>query len=250
MFELIFLSPSSVFFCERKFRYLEMKYFFLLFILLGLSSVVDAQSGTKSTNDQYVRIETNYGPMIFHLLKETPNHAKNFIKLAKRGYFNTYDFNRVIKGFVAQGGETDSAYAAMEREGKVLERIAPEFAPNLFHRKGALAAGRDDNKEKSSFLGQFYIVHGKKVTDNALEATEKKMGNGFKFSAEARKVYKEIGGTPFLDQNYTVFGQLVKGWEVLEKIMEQPTNKQDRPQNRISIKITVLSKKEISALNL
>lgn len=223
----------------------HFKTYCALFLLLINVSLVQAQTNKVA---QFVKIETNLGTMVFKLATQTPNHSANFINLAKKGYFNTYDFNRVIKGFVIQGGETDSAYAAMEKGGQVIKRMQAEFNATLFHQKGALAAGRDDNKDKSSFFGQFYVVDGKKYTDVQLDAIEKRIGNDFHFSTEARKVYKEIGGTPSLDQNYTVFGQLVKGWEVLELIASAQKNKADRPLVKITTKVTVLSKKEIKTL--
>jgi cyclophilin family peptidyl-prolyl cis-trans isomerase len=217
-------------------------------LVLFNGTKLQAQPAVKLAQKQYVKITTPYGAMVFQLSEATPRHTSNFIKLAKQHYFDTYDFNRVIKGFVAQGGETDSAYAAMEKNGATLERIAPEFNQQLIHQKGALAAGRDDNAEKSSFLGQFYIVDGKKYTDSMLRIAEKRVGTGFKFSAEARKIYQEIGGVPFLDQNYTVFGQLVKGMEVLDQITAQPANKEGLPVKKITISVTVLTKKEIKRL--
>lgn len=219
-----------------------------IFLLLLPISFAQAQSNKATSTANYVKIETNLGTMVFKLSNETPVHTANFIKLAKKGYFNTYDFNRVIKGFVIQGGETDSAYAAMEKAGQVLQRIPAEFNGTLFHQRGALAAGRDDNKEKASFLGQIYVVDGKKYTDDQLDGFEKKIGNGFRFSSEARKIYKEIGGTPSLDQNYTVFGQLVKGFDVLDQITAQQKNKADRPLNKVWIKVSILSKKDIKKL--
>ncbi len=215
-------------------------------IIFSFYTTIQAQVKKSSGTDQWVKIETNLGVMIFKLSAETPMHTANFIKLAKKGYYNTFDFNRVIKGFVIQGGETDSAYAAMEKADQVIERILPEFSTGLFHQKGALAAGRDDNKEKSSFLGQFYVVDGKKYTDVQLDAFEKRSGNAF--SAAARKMYKEVGGTPSLDQNYTVFGQLVSGWEVLDLIAGQQKNKNDRPFTTVKLKVSTLSKKEVSKL--
>lgn len=188
--------------------------------------------------------------MIFSLSSATPKHRKNFISLAKKKYFDAYSFNRVIKSFVIQGGETDSAYAAMEKNGAILERIPLELDPSLFHQKGALAAGRDDNKEKASFLGQIYVVDGKKYTDTQLDALEKRLGSGFKFSAEARNIYKTIGGTPNLDQNYTVFGQLIQGWEVLDAIASAPKNKADQPLKKVSMKVQILKKTEIKRLKL
>lgn len=227
-------------------KILVFQFAFLLVLFLTAS----AQKPNQKANAKFVKIETNLGTMVFKLSSETPKHTANFIRLTKKGYYDSYDFNRVIKGFVIQGGETDSAYAAMEKAGQVLKRIEPELNTSLFHQKGALAAGRDGNKEKTSFEGQFYVVDGKKYTDAQLDDFEKRVGQGFRFSAEARKVYKEVGGTPSLDQNYTVFGQLVKGFEILDQIASTAKNKTDRPLVKVKIKVSVLSKKEIKALLL
>lgn len=227
-------------------KIISFQFVFLLLFVLSTS----AQKSIQKTNAQFVKIETNLGMMVFKLSAETPKHTANFIKLAKKGYYNNYDFNRVIKGFVIQGGETDSAYAAMEKAGQVLQRIEPELNTSLFHQKGALAAGRDDNKEKTSFEGQFYVVDGKKYTDQQLDALEKRIGNGFHFSADARKIYKEVGGTPSLDQNYTIFGQMVKGFDVLDEIASTPKSKTDKPLVKVKIKVVILSKKEVKALQL
>jgi cyclophilin family peptidyl-prolyl cis-trans isomerase len=215
-------------------------------LLLLFIGTTNAQKGNT-----YVKIETNLGAMIFGLAKETPKHNQHFIRLAKKGYFNNYTFNRVIKGFVIQGGETDSAYAEiLKKDSSAVKYLAPEFNSNLIHQKGALAAGRDDNKEKKSFPGQFYVVDGKKYTDIQLDAVEKRLGKGFKFSEQARKIYKEIGGAPHLDQNYTIFGQLIKGWEVLDQIASTAKNKADQPLVAIPLKISVLNKKEVTQLGL
>lgn len=206
---------------------------------------------TNAQKISYVKIETNLGAMIFRLASETPKHKQNFIRLAKKGYFNTYTFNRVIKGFVIQGGETDSAYAEiLKNDSSAVKYLAPEFNANLIHQKGALAAGRDDNKEKKSFPGQFYVVDGKKYTDIQLDAVEKRLGKGFMFSEQARKIYKEIGGVPHLDQNYTIFGQLIIGWEVLDQIASATKNKADQPLVAIPLKISVLNKKAVIELGL
>jgi len=224
-----------------------MRYFKIVFTLLLIIKLSFANA-QRTSKDQFVQIKTNVGTMIFQLSAEAPKHVANFIKLANKGYFNTYDFNRVLKGFVAQGGETDSAYAAMEKNGEVLDRIPAEFNAKLFHQKGALAAGRDDNPAKSSFLGQIYIVDGRKYSDTQLDALEKRMGSGFKFTAEQRKTYKEVGGTPNLDQNYTVFGQLVKGMDVFDTLMSQKANKAGKPEVRIAITVALLSKREAKSL--
>lgn len=227
-------------------KIISFQFSFLLLLVLTASG----QKPIQKTTAQFVKIETNLGIMVFKLSTETPKHTANFIKLSKRGYYNQYNFNRVIKGFVIQGGETDSAYAAMEKAGQVLQRIEPELNTTLFHQKGALAAGRDNNKEKTSFEGQFYVVDGKKYTDSQLDDIEKRLGNGFHFSADARKIYKEVGGTPTLDQNYTIFGQLVKGFDVLAKIASTAKNKTDSPMVEVSIKVALLSKKEVKKLQL
>ncbi|MES2447703.1 MAG: peptidylprolyl isomerase [Bacteroidota bacterium] len=214
-----------------------------IFIFIGITNAQKANT--------YVKIETNLGAMIFSLAKETPKHSQHFIRLAKKGYFNAYTFNRVIKGFVIQGGETDSAYAEMlKKDSSAVKYLASEFHANLIHQKGALAAGRDDNKEKKSFPGQFYVVDGKKYTDIQLDAVENRLGKGFKFSEQARKIYKETGGVPHLDQNYTIFGQLVIGWEVLDQIASTTKNKADQPLMAIPLKISVLNKKAATQLGL
>ena len=226
-------------------KFFKTQMILLSFILLTFS----ANAQTISKTDTYVKIETNKGNLFFQLFDETPIHKKSFVKLAKQRFFNAYDFNRVIKGFVIQGGETDSAYAVMNKDPKKLvSYLLPEFKTNLFHQRGALAAGRDDNKEKKSFTGQFYVVDGKKYSDVQLDAIEKRIGIDFKFADSARKIYKEIGGTPHLDQNYTVFGHLVKGWDVLDKIASAHKDKADKPLSRISIKVSILNKLEIKKL--
>ncbi|RZL36308.1 MAG: peptidylprolyl isomerase [Pedobacter sp.] len=224
------------------------KYFSLLFLILFVfNKPVGAQTSIKEPS--YVKIETNLGTMYFKLATETPNHTSIFLRQAKKGVFNQYDFNRVIKGFVIQGGEKDSAYAEMNKmPGQKVNYVNPEFNANLFHQKGALAAGRDDNKDKKSFEEQFYVVDGKKYTDAQLDGVEKRIGGNFKFTDSARRIYKEIGGVPHLDQNYTVFGQLIKGYDVLEKIANAKKDKADTPLNRISIKVSVLNKREIKKL--
>ena len=219
--------------------------FFFVLIVLATSSNAQQQQNVAA----YAKIETNLGTMFFSLSKETPNHTRTFIKNAKRGYFDTYNFNRVIKGFVIQGGETDSAYAEMKKNNQPVSMLAPEFTDQLIHQRGALAAGRDDNKEKESFEGQFYVVDGRKYNDLQLDAIEKRIGADFRFSAIARKIYKEVGGLPHLDQNYTIFGNLVKGFDVLNRIAEVKKDKADKPLSIIAIKVTILSKKEIKALS-
>lgn len=197
----------------------------------------------QQTN-QYVKVETAQGSCIVKLYNETPVHRDNFIRLIKSGYFNKTTFNRILKGFVIQGGDPDSLY----EKGHVLNPdqkwIKPEFVPVLFHKRGVLAMGRDDNKDKESFTTQIYFVDGRKYTDAQLDAIEKR--NNVHFSAEQREVYKTIGGTPSLDQSYTVFGEIVKGMDWIDKVTALKVNKDGNPDNTVPMKLTVLTAKQVA----
>ena len=121
--------------------------------------------------------------------------------------------------------------------GGDMKRIPAEFRPELHHKRGALAAARDGNPEKASSACQFYLVQGKKVTDAEIEYYEK---SGRVFSEIEKKIYKEQGGTPFLDQNYTVFGEVESGMQVIDKIAALPRNPQDRPYKDIRMHMKIL----------
>jgi cyclophilin family peptidyl-prolyl cis-trans isomerase len=194
--------------------------------------------------NQYVKIETAQGYCIVKLYNETPVHRDNFIKLVKAHYFDATTFNRILKGFVIQGGDPDSLYD----KGKTLKLeqkwIQPEFNPALFHKRGALAMGRDDNKAKASFTTQIYFVDGKTYTNEQLDAIEKK--GGLHFTEAQRETYRTIGGTPFLDQNYTVFGEIIKGMDFIDKVTAVKVNKDGNPDKAVWMKIMVLSDKEVA----
>jgi len=194
--------------------------------------------------NQYVKIETAQGYCIVKLYNETPVHRDNFIKLVKAHYFDATNFNRILKGFVIQGGDQDSLYD----KGKILKPeqkwIQPEFNTALFHKRGALAMGRDDNKDKASFTTQIYFVDGKKYTNAQLDTIEKKQG--LHFTEAQRETYRTIGGTPFLDQNYTVFGEIVKGMDFIDKVTAVKVNKDGNPDKEVWMKITVLSDGQVA----
>jgi cyclophilin family peptidyl-prolyl cis-trans isomerase len=210
---------------------------FLFFMVTGMA-VVQAQS-------TFVRLLTSKGDVVLKLYDATPKHRDMFVKVIREGLYNDAQFNRVIKAFVSQGGELDDTI--LEREAQhpelPLKRIDAEIKAGLFHKKGALGAGRNDNPEKSSYLTQIYLVQGKVQTEAQLDALEQK--KGMKFSAEQREAYKTIGGCPNLDGDYTIFGEIVAGLEVAEAINLVPTSKQDLPVVPVHFKAEILKAKQI-----
>ena len=192
-----------------------------------------------------VKIITPYGTMVILLYDQTPKHRDNFIKLTKKHFYDSTLFHRVIKGFMIQGGDPDSKHAApgaMLGNGDVNYTIPAEFQLNLFHKKGALAAARDDNPAKASSGCQFYIVQGKKWTDAELDKLEKGRLGGRFIPIDQREYYKQYGGTPQLDQSYTVFGEVISGMEVIDSIAGLKTDSNDRPLQDVPMKVRIVHK--------
>lgn len=214
-----------------------MKIFGLSFVLVLLITFAKAQTF-------FVNFATNKGNITVMLYDETPQHRAMFLDAIKHGIYKDAEFNRVIKSFVSQGGQLDDTILNLEkRDPKHLApRLPAEIKPLLFHKKGALGAGRDDNPQKASYYSQIYLVEGKKQTDAQLDAIELKKNR--KIPAAQREVYKTIGGTPHLDQDYTVFGEIVAGMEVAEAINQVATDKNDVPLSPVVFNATVLSKQE------
>jgi cyclophilin family peptidyl-prolyl cis-trans isomerase len=199
---------------------------------------------------KYVRITTDLGECIVMLYNETPLHSANFLKLSKAHFYDGTLFHRVIKNFMIQGGDPDSRHAkpgATLGEGDVGYTIPAEFRDSLFHQKGALAAARDDNPTKASSGCQFYLVQGKTFTEEQLQKVEEKRLK-FKLPEYQREIYKTTGGAPHLDQNYTVFGQVVKGIELVDQIAALLTDPNDRPNKDVQMKITILKKRQAKKL--
>lgn len=215
-----------------------------LFTTLGLTLITIV----CYAQPRFVRMETNKGNVTVMLYEETPKHRDAFLKSIKNGLYDHAAFNRVIKAFVSQGGELDETILDREKLSpeKPLARIPAEIVPALFHKKGALGAGRNDNPAHSSYLTQIYLVVGKPQTDEELNAWEQKKGH--KYSAKQRETYKTIGGIPRLDLDYTVFGEIVEGMEVADAINSSPTDKNDLPLEPITFTPKVLSKKESAKL--
>ena len=218
-----------------------MKRLSLVLVLATIAFFTNAQT-------VFIRLETNKGNITLMLYDETPKHRDMFVQSIKSGVYKDALFNRVIKSFVSQGGELDEPILAREKQHPELavQRLAAEIKPGLFHKKGVLGAGRDDNPTKSSYFNQIYLVEGKKQTDAQLDVIEQK--KGIKFSSAQRQVYKTIGGIPHLDQDYTVFGEIVEGLDVAESINRVATDKNDLPFEPVIFNPVILSKKESAKL--
>ncbi len=257
----------------------------LLFILFSATVMLQAQ-----TKYPVIVIETNYGTMKAMLYDDTPVHNDHYLKLVRQGYFNGTLFHRVVKNFVIQGGAQDSRNAPAGAQiggGRTDMELMPEFRENHFHKKGALAAPREGNKEnpqKKSDASQFYIVHGKVYTRGRLDSTEMSVNvpirNGlirthyvpykeelarlkesnprgfnnlldsllgvvdslyavapgrFFFPEGLKDAYTTLGGAHHLDGEYTVFGEIVEGLEVIDKIAALPVDGNSRPQSDAKI---------------
>ncbi len=201
--------------------------------------VLRASNGKKSTLKEqrlvidapeqcYVLVETEFGNMTILLYDDTPLHRDNFVKLVEEGFYDGLIFHRVVNGFMIQGGDPKSKTASASTplgSGGPGYQVPAEFVDTLAHIKGALAAARiggPSNPEKQSSGSQFYIVDGRPVTNDQLNMVEAQKDR--RYTPSQRKIFTEQGGTPFLDGEYTVFGQVVKGLDVIDKIAETPTN--------------------------
>lgn len=196
---------------------------------------------------KYVRITTSKGVCILRLYDETPLHRDNFIELVRSGYYDDLLFHRVIRNFMIQGGDPDSRYAAERQQlgdGGPDYTIPAEFRDSLFHKKGVIGAARDDNPEKASSGSQFYLVHGRTFTDRGLDSLEALRLGGRKIPPYQREVYKTLGGTPHLDQQYTVFGELVNGIDVIDHIAAEATDRYDRPLVNQRMEMQLLTQRE------
>lgn len=203
-----------------------MKKTVLLSALLFLSFTFASAQKYRAT------ITTTQGKIELYLYDNTPKHRDNFVKLAKKHFYDSTLFHRVIPEFMIQGGDPDSKRSpkgAMLGEGDVGYRVPAEIKPENIHKRGVLAAARDGNPEKASSGCQFYITVGKKYTNEQLDGIAKRTNQ--KYTAEQKELYKTIGGTPHLDGNYTVYGEVTKGMDVVDKIVSQKRNSSDRPDD-------------------
>ncbi len=213
-----------------------MKHFCLV-LMIGLLAACSGGSGKKQ-----VKIETEFGDMIFELYDSTPQHRDNFLKLAGEGFYKDLLFHRVIDGFMIQGGDPQSrgadASARLGSGGPGYTIPAEIGAP---HFKGTLAAARTggpSNPEKKSSGSQFYIVQGKPQSD--LEIDNAQRSKKIEYSPAQREKYKTDGGAIFLDMEYTVFGEIIQGMEIIGKLAGVKTAPGDRPIEDVKFNVIPL----------
>jgi len=182
-----------------------------------------------------ILIKTEYGNITAKLYNDTPKHRDNFIKLVKQGWYTGSPFHRVINNFMIQGGgnaagKSDPGY-----------QIDAEFSTKYIHKKGALAAARmpdQVNPDKKSSGSQFYLVQGQKFDEKTLQMMSAR--SGFKYTPQQMRVYAEVGGTPHLDGGYTVFGEVIDGFDVIDKIAAVKTGSGDKPVKDVTMTIEIL----------
>ena len=224
----------------------------LIFVSVLLLSAYDpAPAGGLQKGDltKDVELVTTKGTLVIRLSDSTPLHRNNFIKLVNQHFYDGILFHRVMSQFMVQTGDPKSKNA---KPGEALGQGGPGYAipaeikPYLFHKKGALAAARtpdEINPTRESNGSQFYLVHGRVYSDEELNSVETRL-NGYKIPEAHREVYKTIGGTPSLDQKYTVFGEVIKGISVIDSIAAVTTGERNRPVEDVRIIKATLIKRQ------
>jgi peptidyl-prolyl cis-trans isomerase B (cyclophilin B) len=200
-----------------------------------------AEGLRKKDRQKDVLLVTTLGDLVIRLSDSTPLHRDNFLRLVKKGYYDSLLFHRVIRRFVIQAGDPDSRRAKSGEElgsGGPGYTIPAEFRSSLFHRKGAVAAARESdavNPAKASSGSQFYIVEGHVYSAAALDSVQRLRLQGKPIPADHRAIYMTLGGAPHLDLQYTVFGEVIRGLDRVDSIASVPTDQNDRPQSDLRI---------------
>lgn len=196
--------------------------------------------GTAQAQTHNILFQTAYGDIKVVLYDFTPNHRDLILEAIQDSVYSDALFNRIIKDFVVQGGEHDIDIEKREKANPtvVKPRLPPEFDDRAFHKIGALGAGRDDNPQKASFLNQIYFVVGKAVTADDLSTLE--AYKGIKYTTTQRQEYLTRGGLPRLDHDYTVFGEIYEGLEVIHNISQLPTDARNYPLEEVQFKLSVI----------
>jgi peptidyl-prolyl cis-trans isomerase B (cyclophilin B) len=231
-----------------------MRKFLLSVLIVAITLPTMAQEDTVVTDkdrNKDVLMVTSMGEILIRLSDSTPLHRDNFLSLVKKRVYDSLLFHRVIENFMIQGGDPDSKNAEPGiplGNGGLPYTVPAEFRKTLFHKKGVIAAARDNNPEKASSSTQFYITQGKVYTNESLDSLGKARLRGRIFTDEERKAYTTIGGVPHLDQNYTVFGEVLRGMEVIDKIAAVETSTgtdRDRPIDDVLIlKVKLVKRKK------
>ena len=232
---------------------MRKKIFTLLAIFLAFTAVTMQAQTVRDTTRHEVLLETDSGDIRIELFNETPKHRDNFLRLVRSGAYDGVLFHRVIKDFMIQTGDVGSKNAKPgEAVGDTPETytVPAEICfPKLFHHRGALGAARegdDVNPKRESSATQFYIVWGYKFTDGQLDKVQQRLNertdSTVQLTPEVREAYKTVGGTPHLDGQYTVFGQVIQGLDIVDLIQRQPGDKNDRPLNDTRIRRALVVK--------
>ncbi|MCB0706928.1 MAG: peptidylprolyl isomerase [Saprospiraceae bacterium] len=212
-------------------------------IIGGLAAFVWLAASCGSST-RIALIETEYGNMKVELSDLTPQHRDNFVKLVEEGFYDDLLFHRVISGFMIQGGDPDSREANAQQPlggGGPGYTVPAEIVPELIHVKGALCAARQGdavNPAKASSGSQFYLVQGQAVDAAMLDGLERQ--KSMKYTEAQREAYANTPGTPFLDQEYTVFGMVIEGLDVIDKIAAVQTAAANRPVQPVRMKIRMI----------
>lgn len=212
----------------------------IITLLMALFCSASAFSASLNMDSTKVAVDTSLGSFTILLYNDTPKHRDNFVKLVNEGYYNGLLFHRVIRDFMVQTGDPDSRDA---KPGQMLGSGDPGYeieaeilCPTHINRRGALAAARTGdfvNPQRRSSGSQFYVVTGRKFSDAQLDMMERR--SGIHYSDEQRRIYREQGGAPHLDGAYTVFGEVVDGWDTIDKIQQVATDGNDRPLDNVKI---------------
>lgn len=210
----------------------------LLTAVIALSTSVFAQKNK-------IKIETEYGNIVLMLYDNTPLNTNNMVKLAKAHFYDSTLFHRCIPQFMIQGGDPDSKQAKPGQQlgnGGLGTTIPAEINDVAYHKRGAVGVARDQTPDKSGSSCQFYLVSGKQFNDADLDIMSKRTGRNF--TAEQRETYKTVGGTPHLDGNYTVMGEVIEGMDIVDKIANEPRDSNDRPNKDIRmLRVRVVGEK-------
>lgn len=209
--------------------------FFAVTLLLTANLAIMSQTPAKPQKETIVVIHTDMGDITVKLYNETPLHRDNFIKLVNEGYYNGSIFHRVIKEFMIQGG---GGTTGMEDPGYT---VPAEIVGKYYHKKGALAAARKPdqvNPRKESSGSQFYIVHGRKFSETDLTMAAQRTGKTY--TKEQIEAYAKTGGAPHLDGDYTVFGEVISGLDVVDRIAAVETAPGDRPVKEVKMRMNIM----------